>query len=345
MKKILNYNLFAVAALVLLSSCNDDDTTFTKSDKATVTPSITSLTLAEGATGQVTLTLDKPLNIQTDVKVELLSGTGQFRDFAVSYGTNEPLDIETTPDDGWGYIGYKLAIPAYTTSFTFDITALEDFAVEGSENLVLKLSPAGNGVALIADGADNINLTITNTVSTNFDVEMSWSAPFATTHGTVVNTEYIGVDNLKHDYCGFDFDLEIYDASLSNVITFDYDNCPAVSTIPASAPNGDYVIVPSFWTRVVAAGSVPKSGEIIFPVEVTMGKKGLFVHTTDLNGRFKYSTGGAVQGNPDAYIPVAIVTKTGTNYVLTDFNTAAVLGSGRYASLIEKIKKIKRNKK
>lgn len=344
MKKILNYNLFAVAALVLLSSCNDD-TTFTKSDKAIVTPSVTSLTLAEGTSGQVTLTLDKPLNEKTDIKIELLSGTGQFRDFTVSYGTKAPLDIETVVDDGWGYIGYKLEIPAYTTSMTFDINALLDFGVEGSESLVLKLSPAGNGVALLADDAETINLTINNTVSNNFDVEMSWAAPGPNAHGNIENTEYLGVDNLTHDLCGFDFDLEIYDASLSNVEYFDYDNCPALSTIDASDPDGDYVIVPSFWTRVVAAGSVPKSGDISFPVVVTMGKKGSFVHNEDMAGKFTYAQGGAVQGNPNAYIPVAIVTKTGSSYVLTDFNTADVLGSGRYASLIEKIKKIKRNKK
>lgn len=344
MKKILNYNLFAVAALVLLSSCNDD-ATFTKSDKATVTASISSLTLAEGATGQVTLTLDKPQNVATDFKIELLSGTGNFRDFSVSYGLNDPIDIETTVDDGWGLIGYKLIIPAYTTTLTFDINALEDFNVEGSESLVLKLSSAGNAIALFPEGEDTINLTINNTVSTNFDVEMSWAGKFASPHGTVLDTEYVGVDNLKHGYCSFDFDLEIYDASISNVLEFDYDNCPAVATISASDPDGDYVIMPSFWSRTVAAGSVPKSGEIIYPVKVTMGKKGSFAHTTDMTGKFKYTTGGVAQGNPNGYIPIAIVTKTGTNYVLTDFNTAAVLGSGRYASLIEKIKKIKRNKK
>lgn len=344
MKKILNYNLFAVAALVLLSSCNDD-TTFTKSNKTAVTASISSLTLLEGATGQVTLTLDEPQNIPTDLKIELLSGTGEFRDFSVSYGLNDPIDIETTVDDGWGLIGYKLIIPAYTTSLTFDINALEDFNVEGSESLVLKLSSAGNAIALFPEGEDTINLTINNKVSTNFDVEMAWAGNFASPHGTVLETEYVGVDNLKHGYCSFDFDLEIYDASISNVLEFDYDNCPAVATISASDPDGDYVIMPSFWSRTVAAGSVPKSGEIIYPVKVTMGKKGSFAHTTDMTGKFKYSTGGVAQGNPNGYIPIAIVTKTGTNYVLTDFDTAAVLGSGRYASLIEKIKKIKRNKK
>jgi hypothetical protein len=345
MKKILNYNLFAVAALVLLSSCNNDEATYTKSDKAIVTASLTSLTVAEGSSGQVTLTLDKPLNEKTDLKIEVLSGTGVFRDFTVSYGSNAPIDIETTRDDGWGLIGYKLVIPAYTTTMTFDINGVLDFAPEATENLVLRLSPAGNGVALLADGSETINLSITNTVSTNFDVEMAWDASYADPHGTIVLTEYTGVDNAKHDYCGFDFDLEIYDASLSNVEYLDYDGCPAKATIDGTDPDGDYVIVPSFWTRVVPAGSVPKSNEIIFPVKVTMGKKGSFFHTTDLTGRFKYTLGGAVQGNPDAYIPIAVVTKTGTNYVLTDFDTAEVLGSGRYANLIQKIKNIKRNKK
>ena len=346
MKNILKYNkLLAIASVVLLASCNDDDTSFTKSDKAIVTPSITSLTLSEGTSGQVTITLDKPLNVKTDLKIELLSGTGQFRDFTVSYGSKTPEDLETTISDGWGLIGYKLEIPAYTTSLTFDINAVQDFNVESSESLVLKLSSAGNGVALLKDGSDKINLTINNSVSTNFDVQMSWSAPTANSHGTITNSRYTAVDNNTYSLCDFDFDLEIYDASISNVLESDYDNCPAVATINASDPDGDYVIMPSFWSRTVSATTrVPKE-DIIYPVKVTMGKKGSFVHTTDMTGKFKYSTGGVAQGNPNGYIPIAIVTKTGTNYVLTDFNTAAVLGSGRYASLIEKIKKIKRNKK
>lgn len=345
MKKIFNYNLFAVAALALLSSCNDDEATYTKSDKAVVTASVTSLTVAEGTSAAVTLTLDKPLNEKADLKLEVLSGNGTFRDFTVTYGANAPLDIETTRDDGWGLIGYKVIIPAYTTSLTFDINAVLDLLPEGTENIVLRLSGAGNAVALPDAASQTINLTIPNTVSNDFVINMEWNADHPDAHGTIVPTEYVGVDNVTHEYCGFDFDLEVYDGSLSNALYVDYDNCPATVTIDAADPDGDYVIVPSFWTRVVAAGSVPKSGEIIYPVKVTMAKPGSFSHTTDMTGLFKYSTGGAVQGNPNAYIPVAVVTKTGTNYVLTDFNTSEVLGSGRYANLLNNIKNKMKAKK
>jgi hypothetical protein len=351
MKKILNYNLFAVAALVLLSSCNNDyDTTYTSSVKAIATTDVlpAGLTIAEGTSTAVTITLDKPLNIKTDMKIEVLSGTGVFRDFTVTYGANEPLDIETSTDDGWGLIGYKITIPAYTTSFTFNINAVLDLLPEGTENLVLKLTPAGNGVALLAPGSELINLTIPNTTSNNFVVNMEWNGDHPDAHGTIVPTTFTGTDSKEHEMCVYDFDLEIYDDTFSATPYFDYDNCPATVTIDAADPDGDYIVVPSFWTiGSVAATNVniPKSGDIIFPVKVTMAKPGVFTHTTDMTGKFTYKKKGAVQGNPDAYIPIAIITKTGNNYVLTDYDTAEVLGSGRYANLLNNIKNKMKNKR
>jgi hypothetical protein len=349
MKNILNYKVFAVAfGLVLFSSCNKDEVTYKNTVKSVVSTINTNLTIAEGSSSTVTLTLDKAVNIKTDLKIEVSSGTGVFRDFEVSYGANEPIDIETATDDGWGLIGYKLTIPAYATSFTFDIKAVFDVLPEGTENLVLKLSPAGNGLALVDSGSQFINLTIPNTVSNNFVATMEYNGTTTNAHGTIIPTTYIGVDDKAHEYCNFDFDLEVYDPSFSNVLYDDYDNCPAECTIDAADPDGDYIIVPSFWSRGSAAALAtlaPKSGEIIFPVKVTMSKPGKFTHTTDMTGQFKYTAGGAAQGNPDAYVPIAVVTKTGTNYVLTDYNTLEELGSGRHAYLLNKLKNLKRNKK
>jgi hypothetical protein len=351
MKNILNYKVFTAAlGLVLFSSCNNnDEETYQNTVKSIVTASTTSLNIAEGNSSSVTLTLDKALNIKTDLKIEVSSGTGVFRDFEVTYGANEPIDIETATDDGWGLIGYKLTIPAYTTSFTFDISSVLDVLPEGTENIVLKLSTAGNGVALVDSASQFINLTIPNTVVNNFVATLEWDGKKADAHGTINPTSYTTVEDKVRDYCTFDFDLEIYDTSLSNVLYQDYDNCPAECTIDAADPDGDYVIVPSFWSRGTTAQQAvyaPKSGEIIFPVKVTMSKPGKFTHTTNLStGQFKYSTGGAVQGYPDAYVPIAVVTKTGTNYVLTDYNTLEELGSGRHAYLLNKLKNLKRNKK
>ena len=65
-----------------------------------------------------------------------------------------------------------------------------------------------------------------------------------------------------------------------------------------------------------------------------------------MTGLFKYSVGGAndTPSNPDAYIPVAVVTKTGTSYVLTDYNTSEVLAQGRMQAFINAIKNKKSKK-
>jgi hypothetical protein len=338
MKNIFNYKFVAVVfSLGLLSSCNDEDTSYTKSVKSVVTTQQTSLTIAEGASAPVTLTLDKPYKEKCQLKIEIVGGTGSNDDFDTD-------GDQTITDDGWGLLGYKLEIPAYATSYTFNINAILDLLPEGTETLKLKLSSAGNGNALVDASSEFINVTITPTVSSDFYANFDWSGSYKDAHGTPVAGDYKGVDDKQHEYCDFDFDLEIYDAGF-NLVDASYSSCPEELTLDgATTPDGDYIIVPSFWTRVVAATAVPKSGEIIYPAVLTMSKPGAFVHTVDMTGTFKYSVGGAVQNNPDAYVPVAVVTKTGNTYVLTDFNTAEVLAQGRMQAFINAIKSKKSKK-
>ncbi len=338
MKNIFNYKFIAIVfSLGLLSSCNNEDTSFTKGVKPIVTTTQTSLTIAEGASAPVTLTLDKPYKEKCQLKIEIVGGTGSNDDFDTD-------GVQTTTDDGWGLLGYKLEIPAYATSFTFNINAILDLLPEGTETLKLKLSSDGNSNALVDASSEFINVTITPTVSTDFVANFDWSGSFKDAHGTAMTGTYKGADDKQHEYCGFDFDLEIYDGSF-NLVDASYSSCPEEITLDgATTPDGDYIIVPSFWTRTVASTAVPKSGEIIYPAVLTMSKPGAFVHTVDMTGMFKYSVGGAVQNNPDAYVPVAVVTKTGTSYVLTDFNTAEVLAQGRMQSFINAIKSKKSRK-
>ena len=338
MKNIFNYKFIAVAfSLGLLSSCNNEDTSFTKSVKPIVTTQQTSLTIAEGASAPVTLTLDKPYKEKSQLKIEIVGGTGSNDDFDTD-------GVQTTTGDGWGLLGYQLEIPAYATSFTFNINAILDLLPEGTETLKLKLSSAGNSNALVDAGSEFINVTISPTVSTNFVARFDWSGSSKDAHGTTVAGKYKGTDDKMHEYCGYDFDLEIYDAGF-NLVDASYSSCPEEITLDgATTPDGDYIIVPSFWTRVIAAAAVPKTGEIIYPAFLTMSKPGAFVHTVDMTGRFKYSIGGAVQNNPDAYVPVAVVTKTGTSYVLTDYNTSEVLAQGRMQAFINAIKSKKSKK-
>ena len=62
----------------------------------------------------------------------------------------------------------------------------------------------------------------------------------------------------------------------------------------------------------------------------------------NVDNNWKFSAGGAQQGNPDAYYPVATLVKTGTTYVLTDFNTGDVLASGKVADFKLKSRKNKK---
>lgn len=344
MKNIFNYKFMTLSfAFLALTSCNDDEATFTKSVKSVATISQTSVTMTEGQTVPLTITLDRANNDKSDLKIELVSGTGSFRDFSVSYGANTPLDLETTTDDGWGYIGYKLAVPAYASTFTFDLNAILDNEVESAETLVLKLSTAGNGLSVVDESSQLITVTVNPGTSNDFVARMEWDNVKPNAHGNLEEQTYVGVDDKPHSFCGFDFDLEIYDENFNPVIV-DYDNCPAETILPSDAPNGDYIIVPSFWSRTVSAGSVPKSGEIIYPVKMTMAKPGVFVNQRDMTGSYKYSVGGAVQNNPNAYIPIAVVTKTGTNYILADFDTGDILAQGKMSNFVKAFKNKKLKK-
>ncbi len=331
MKKLLGYKFFVAALLAAgFASCDnynedEDDTFNTRADKPVVTVSATDFTVTEGEDVTITLTADKALTVPMEFKLELLpSSTGGFRDFVAS-------GEETSITTGAGIIGYLVTMPAYTTSYTFTISPELDLEAEGTEVFNFRLYSASNSTGLIAEGNENITVTVNNGTSNDFIASVRWGGDYADDFGTLHAGTYLGVDGNEHEYCDFDFDMEVYDASF-NIFEVDYDNCPATVVIPADAPDGDYIIVPSFWDRATAAGSVPQSGNIIYPVFVDMGKPGVFSHTVDLTGTFTYVAGGANNGNPDAYVPVAIVTKVGTTYTLKDYNDPSIiLGQGRAA--------------
>ena len=333
MKKI-KYSLgFAVAILGLLSSCTElesgDDI---RLDKPVITVDQTSFSVTEGDTVTINLTADKAITQDMQLKLELLSSsTASFRDYTVV--ENGEATDETNPDMGTGPIGHVLTFPAYTTSYTFKIVPVLDLHTEGTETFNFRLYGDSNSTGTVEESSENITLNVANGTSDDFIVEMERNGNHDTWFGNIEPTTYVGADEQDYEYCDFDFDIEIYDAGFTPQFV-DYNNCPAITGIPADAPDGDYIIVPSFWDNVSSAGAVPASGEIEFPVKVTMGKPGVFEHTTDLSGTFTYTAGGANNGNADAYVPIATVTKTGTTYVLRDYNDPdIILGQGRMAQI------------
>lgn len=341
MKKIFRYKfLLAAAAFGALYSCSDDDdaTASTRLVKPVVTVALSSTSVSEGEAITVTLTADKPINDDMEFKLDLLSSsTGSFRDFTSS-------GEESTITTGAGTIGYIVRIPAYTTSYTFTITPQMDMLPEGAETLDFRFYGELNSKGIVASSSEFFTVQVANGVSNDFTAVLDWSRNSFDAFGSPVEGEYLDDDGDPHLYCDFDFDLEIYDAGFNLIddngdggtddadATIDWNGCPATATIPADLPDGDYYIVPSFYTN--ATGAAPAGGDMTFQITLNMGKPGVFAHTEDLTGAWTYAVGGYEEGNPDAYLPIAIVTKVGTTYTLADANDPTIIwGTGRMADI------------
>lgn len=82
----LNFKYFvAFAALGFFASCEpENETTDARVVKPVVTAALTSYTVAEGASATVNLTVNTPYFRSLDYKLELVGGTGSFRDFTLS---------------------------------------------------------------------------------------------------------------------------------------------------------------------------------------------------------------------------------------------------------------------
>ncbi|HEU0136970.1 MAG TPA: hypothetical protein VFQ50_06735 [Flavobacterium sp.] len=330
MKKLFRYKfIFAAALMGIFASCNDDEdvTKNTRLVKPVVTLDQTNFTVTEGESITITMTSDKPLNDEMNFKLELIGGDGTFREFTTS-GSETDISV------GAGIIGYIVTMPAYATTHTFTITPSVDLDAETTETFQIAFTSAVNAKGAVAPGSDMITLTVANAVSNDFVIRMEWQNYTADAFGTLHADTYTGADGDEHEFCPFDFDLELYDADF-NLVDASYTGCPEEITIPADAPDGDYVVVPSFWTN---AGSEPEGGQLVYPVMVTLSKPGIFKHTVDMTGQFTYVAGGAEEGNPNAYVPIAIVTKAGTMYTVTDYTTGEVLAQGRMATLMNMLR-------
>lgn len=335
MKKILkNKLILGVALLGVLSSCNynedDDETLNTRLDKPVVTLNSTSFSAVEGEPVTITLTSNKAITTPMEFKLELVSGTGSFREYEVD-GDETYLDL------GSGPIGHIITFPAYTTEYTFTITPTLDFDAESTETFNYRIYGSSNSAGNIAPGMENFTVEVANAVSDDFLTVFDWSEVYADAFGTLHDGEYTDDEGEAHALCDFDFDLEIYDPSFS-IYDVDYDNCPAQVAITADAPDGDYYVIASLWT--VEGPAVPGGidlanplSDFVFPVKITLGKPGAFSKEIDMTGLFSYRAGGLDDGNDAAQVPVAIVSKTGNTYVLRDFNDPDVIwGQGRFAN-------------
>lgn len=332
MKNFLKYNyLFAVAALGVLSSCNnDDDSMSDRLAKSEVSLAQTAFSVTEGETVTLTLNTDTPINKRMDFKLEIAGGTSTFRDYTCS-GT------ETTPDDGWGVIGHKISLAAYQSSATVDITPIIDLLVEGSETIVLKMIPMGAANGSVAAGSETITINVADYVSNDVGIELVWDQNSFNSHGNVVEGvyEYLdGADVEEAHFTDYDFDIYLEDAGGADVTGYAgaTGNSPEFVTLDAALPDGDYFIYVDLW----AAGPDPIE-PFDHDLKINMSKYGV------------WSTTVAIPTNSSEVFSdyVLVITKTGNTYTVSDYATSDVIISGRKANMKEKIKALKkmRNKK
>lgn len=304
-----NYKfLLALACFGFLAACSEDeDATKERAVKPVVTAAQTSFSVVEGETVSVDLTVDTPYFRTMEFKVELVGGTGSFRDYTVDNGD------ETVVDDGMGAIGHKYVFPAFASTATIDITPLVDYFPEGTETLVLKITPMGNSNGLVANGSDIITITVGNTELNEVQSDLTWAST-TNAHGNIVDIEYLGNDGAKHSLADVDFDLLIFGPA--NIFTGATGDHPELAKIAGTRPNGYY----DFYVDLYETPSGPtygfKTRTNFFPV-LTVSKPGVWVHSFDLRNIWSSADPGSASGAASD-VWVGYVEKSGTTFTLFD---------------------------
>ena len=326
---LLGFSLFSL----LFVSCNDDEDTLegVRNTKPVVTLSSSSYTATEGEEITLTLTVDTPFSEDADFKLELVDGSGSFRDFTSS-------GVESTIDEGGfgqGAIGYKLVFPAFTQTATFTITPVKDLYAEGTETLKIWLRSSGNGLGLVNSNSEYINITVNDFVSDYIGLKLDWRQEYTDSFGSLHNGEYLGADGNPHEYGDYDFDLYVFNADTFDEVT-GYATAtgavPEETDLSATLADGNYLLVVDKY----ANGSAPaEDNELLVTLEVA--KYGVWYHKLEVPG-YKYTTAtSAPSGLNGGEVIAAVLTKAGTTYTLQNLDME-VLAQGRYASIFNTVK-------
>ena len=323
-KNILSFSLLAVAFV----SCEKvEDYEDVRTGKSYVTVNSTSASVVEGTPVTFTLTVDKPLPVKMDYKLELsdAGSTASFRDFTTS-GTETSIDESGF---GQGKIGYRIEFPAGATTYSFTITPEVDLLKEGVETLNVRLSSSGNGRGLVAPGSDILSIKIADFTSNDVGVQLLWGKQ-TDRFGTITDKTFIGRDNASHDTSIFDFDLYLLDSTGTPLNNDGATGAnPELTTLLATAPpllaTDPPAVYDVYFELYVPAGasgvtfnnSRPK---VAFPlnVDVTVSKYGNF----STSFKVPMSTDDTFAGN------VAQITKTGNTYVVKNL-AGVTIASGK----------------
>lgn len=180
-------------ALVFIASAsvscvNDDDTFGINSNKSTATTSVTALTIAEGESGVIPFTINNPINMPSQFKIELVGGNGTQDDITAG-------DSDTDADTGIAHVGFEITVPAFASSFDIPVNVLMDLdQSEGDETIKLKISAAGNRT-IVTPTAYVVDLTIVDfayclLLEVTDSYGDGWNGGFLTVTTGGVSTDY-----------------------------------------------------------------------------------------------------------------------------------------------------------
>ncbi len=327
--KYIKHLMLSALVLASFTSCNDDDTDYIFTPKAQVTiDNVSESAITEGESVMVTLTVDNPFKETLDFKLEMISG-GDNAD----YNTGDPSEpnAATTPDDGFGNQGYLVQIPAYASSYTFQINSILDLDVEGTEKYTFKLVNTRNGQGLI-NGNNKISFDVANYEDDNMGIRLSWSKdesyqilkenvleaidnetglPYTYTEDDETLTEH-------QDLCGaVDYDVFVTGSAVS---AFTGD-CPEYIISGGANPtqvlaDGQYLVVVDLWDFDLGlADDESLIGSFAIPFDIVIAKTGKFKTTLSYPSLyFSYSDTSA--SGADGTQVVAVVDVVGGKYTV-----------------------------
>lgn len=317
-------------AASLFTACQDDDSVETVNrNKPQVSLDRTSETITEGDEITFTMTTNRVSTRPMTFKVEVVGeeSTSVFRDFTTS-GTETDL----TGDGGWGQgqIGYLIEFPAMAETATFTLTALNDFNVEQTETLKLRFRSAEDGNGSVAPESEFITITINENASNDVALRLDWSMSTTDAFGTIHPGIYQSGDS-EEAYSGYDFDLYIFDESFSVEVS---EGAGATGnpleevTLDSTLPDGNYFVIVDLFD----SGAAPDT-PFVFDIKLEATKSGTWATTIPVEGFDSAYPVSAPGGLGAGYKIVAVIEKTGTTYVVKNYETDEVLASGRRAQL------------
>lgn len=327
--KYIKHLMLSALVLASFTSCEDDDVDYTFTPKALVTiDNVSASDITEGESVMVTLTVDTPFKETLDFKLEMISG-GDNAD----YNTGDPSEpnAATTPDDGFGNQGYLIQIPAYASSYTFQINSILDLDVEGTEKYTFKLVNTRNGQGLIS-GSNQIKFDVDNYSDDNMGLRLSWSKD--------ESYQYLKLNHEDEDSNGDPVSFPSDDETLSDsadlcgVVDFDVyvagggvsaftGACPEYIITGGSNPtgvlaDGSYDVIVDFWAFDLGFDDDESLiGSFAIPFTIEIAKTGKFKTTLSYPSLyFSYSDPSDTTGNGEKV--VATVDVVGGKYTVKD---------------------------